>query len=345
MHSVRRRTGAILLLVLPLLLAPALARISDASSSCGIDAAERIVAVGDAHGAYSRYVAILKVAGLIDEQLRWSGGHTHFVQTGDLLDRGPESKQILDLLVKLEPEASAAGGAVHVLLGNHEVMRMLGDMRYVSAAEYQAFATPQSEDLRRRYAESASSPEAKTAIEAFPLGSIEMRLAFGPNGTYGKWLRTLDTVATINHVLFVHGGISPTVAPTPCTEINDTVRRELTSEFDATLDNPLKALAAREDGPLWYRGLAQEPDEFAPSVTAILDAQNVRAIVVGHTPTTTRRIRERFNGTVFQIDTGMLQSYVPDGHASALEIKDGHFTAIYEDSRVPLESHALLVEK
>jgi len=68
----------------------------------------------------------------------------------------------------------------------------------------------------------------------------------------------------------------------------------------------------------------------------------VRAIVVGHTPTTTRRIRERFNGTVLQIDTGMLQSYVPDGRASALEIKDGHFTAIYEDSRVPLESSALV---
>jgi hypothetical protein len=339
---IRRHAAAAIVFALTLLLVPPLA-MRAVAASCGIEGIERIVAVGDAHGAYDRYVGILKTAGLIDEQRHWIGGHTHFVQTGDLVDRGTGSRQILDLLQALEPEAAAAGGAVHVLLGNHEVMRMLGDLRYVIAADYEAFTTAESADLRRRYAESASSPEAKAAIEAFPLGSIELRLAFGPNGTYGKWLRTLDTVASINRVLFVHGGISPAVAPMPCATINDTVRRELTTDFNQTLDNPLSTLAAREDGPLWYRGLAQEPDEFAPAVAAMLSAQGASAIVVGHTPTTTRRIRVRFNGTVFQIDTGMLQSYVPDGRASAIEIKAGRFTAIYEDGRAELESRALEV--
>ncbi len=309
-----------------------------AADSCGIDTGERIVAVSDAHGAYPRYLAVLRAAGIVNERDEWAAGKTHLVQTGDMVDRGADSRQVLDLLRRLEREAAAAGGAVHVLLGNHEVMRMLGDMRYVSAGEYQAFTTPESADLRRRYAESASTPEIKTMIEGFPLGSIEIRLAFGPNGDYGKWLRTLDTVATINGILFVHGGISLAVAPTPCTEINETVRREMTTDFNQTTANPLASLSSRPDGPLWYRGLAEEPDAFAPTVEQILAAQQLRAMVIGHTISPTRRIRARFGGRVFQIDTGMNPTYVPDGRASALEIKGGAFTAITEDGRALLDA-------
>src|SRR5262245_17927870 len=111
MMSTERRLAAGCLAV-ALVLAPPLARLSDAASSCGIENVERIVAVGDAHGAGGRYKAILKTAGLIDDKQHWVGGRTHLVQTGDLLDRGAESKEILDLLMKLEPEAQKAGGAV-----------------------------------------------------------------------------------------------------------------------------------------------------------------------------------------------------------------------------------------
>src|SRR3954452_6320280 len=82
----------------------------------------RIVAIGDVHGAGNGFVAILQRAGLIDGQQRWSGGNAILVQTGDLLDRGQDVRQILDLLIALEPQAAAAGGRVQALLGNHEVM-------------------------------------------------------------------------------------------------------------------------------------------------------------------------------------------------------------------------------
>src|SRR5579872_4474537 len=121
------------------------------ASPCAIDGVERIVAVGDVHGAYEQFVQILKVAGLIDDRLHWSGGRTHLVQTGDVVDRGPDSRKAIDLLRQLIDEAPKAGGAVHALLGNHEAMRMLGDMRYVNAGEYQAFVTPKSEAMRRQY--------------------------------------------------------------------------------------------------------------------------------------------------------------------------------------------------
>src|SRR5262245_27458863 len=97
-------------------------------SVCGLETAERVVAIGDVHGAYGRFVAILREAGLIDQRERWTGGRAVFVQTGDVLDRGADSRRALDLLRKLETDAARAGGRVVPLLGNHEIMRMLGDL-------------------------------------------------------------------------------------------------------------------------------------------------------------------------------------------------------------------------
>src|SRR5437588_11737927 len=110
-------------------------------SRCSIDGVERIVAVGDIHGAYDRFVQLLETAGIIDHDHRWSGGRTHLVQLGDVVDRGDDSRRALDLLRRLQEEAPRAGGAVHALIGNHEVMRMLGDLRFTAAGEYEAFAT------------------------------------------------------------------------------------------------------------------------------------------------------------------------------------------------------------
>jgi hypothetical protein len=308
-----------------------------AASSCAIDSVDRIVAIGDAHGAYDRYVALLKSAGLVDDRLAWTGGKTHLVQIGDVVDRGADSRKILDLLRLLERSAPRDGGAVHVLLGNHEVMRMLGDFRYVTPGEYQAFVKRDSEETRKRILDRAKPEEREALARTLPLGSVEMQLAFAPRGEYGQWLRSLDAVAKINGILFLHGGISPGVATISCDEINATVRRELTTDFEKVTAAPAEALATREDGPLWYRGLAEQPDEFAASVDAILASEKATAIVIGHTVSPTGRIRVRFGGKVFQIDTGMQPAYVAGGHASALEIQGGRFTAIYDDKREPLD--------
>jgi len=292
-----------------------------AASPCEWNGIDRIVAVGDVHGAYDRFVEILKTAGVIDSRQRWSGGRVHLVQLGDVLDRGADSRKALDLLRRLEREAASAGGAVHALLGNHEVARMLGDLRFVHPGEYQAFVTDNSEEMRKRF------------LTTTPLGQTEMILAFGAKGEYGHWLRTHDAVARINGILFLHGGISPAVASTSCDDINATVRRELTTDFDQTQKAPLGTLAVREDGPIFYRGLAEQPDEFGTQVDDILAKQGVRAIVIGHTVSATGRIRPRFGGKVIQLDTGMQPAYAPGGRASALEIRGNEFTAIYQDRR------------
>jgi len=323
------RVVAVLLLALA-------ATVARAASSCEWEAVEHVVAVGDVHGAYDRYVEILTVAGVIDANGRWAGGSTHFVQLGDVVDRGPDSRKALDFLRRLEREAQSAGGRVHVLLGNHEVARMLGDLRLTALAEYEAFAASGSEALRERFLQTLKPAERDEALKQTPLGQIEMRQAFGRDGEYGKWLRQLPVTVKINGIVFVHGGISPAVAPLGCSAINDQVRRELTSDLDKTRTAPLASLAARVDGPLWYRGLTQEPDAFAPQVTDILSKLGARAIVIGHTVSTTGRIGTRFDGRVVQLDTGMQRAYVPNGRASALEIRGGEATAIYVDRREPV---------
>jgi len=298
-----------------------------AAPACQLTGVDRIVAVGDVHGAYDRYVEILRIAGLLDDRLRWTGGRAHLVQLGDIVDRGPDSLKALDLLERLEKDAARAGGAVHALLGNHEVMRMLGDVRFVTAGEYEAFTTSRSTEIRTEYV------KAEPALPLPQLGFVEMRQAFGRNGRYGTWLRSHDAVVEINGVVFVHGGISPALADLSCDAINEAVRKSLTAGFDDLRRDPPSQLATRVDGPLWYRGLAEEPETFAPTVDDILSRRKARAIVIAHTVTPDRRVRARFGAKVIQIDTGMQPAYVPDGRASALEISQATISAIYADRR------------
>ena len=331
MRHPRPRALAVVASLVAILSAPP--REAAGASSCEFDNVERVVAVGDVHGAYDRLLEILRTARVIDDKARWIGGRTHLVQLGDVLDRGADSIKALTFLRELAPQADAAGGKVHALIGNHEVMRLLGDLRFVAPGEYAAFVSSGSEALRDRYIESFPEGERERIRQDTPLGLIELVLAFGADKDLGSYLRSLNAVVRINGVVFVHGGISPAVAPMACDAINDTVRRELGPDFATTRKAPLQSLVAREDGPLWYRGLASEPDAFTPDVERILASQGARAIVVGHTAQP-GSIAVRFGARVFVTDTGMQAAeQQPNGRASALEIRGSTFSAIYTDSR------------
>jgi hypothetical protein len=337
-------------------LLPPLVSSTPAESICDIHGAPRIVAVGDVHGAYENFVKALRMTGLVDEEARWAGGKTHLVQTGDLLDHGKDTRQVLDLLIQLEKEAKKAGGRVHALLGNHEVMNVLGDLRFVDPREYEAFRTSRSRELRERFlkltvrrarAEAEARDEAfdekayrTTLEEEAPLGFVERTEAFSAEGRYGRWIRERKVVARVNGVVFLHGGLSPEVAALGCETINETVHRELTRDFDKTSEDPIASLTASPTGPLWYRGLAREDEAtFIPALVQILRHMDARAIVVGHTVTRTGRIQHRFGGRVVMIDAGMAPWY--QDSLAALEIgPDGRMTAIYPDAREPIERQA-----
>jgi hypothetical protein len=328
--------------------APALAQVAPPPDLCNLETPERIVAVGDVHGAYEPFAAILREAELIDRRGRWIGGRAVLVQTGDVLDRGPDSRRTIDLLRRLEREASHAGGAVYALLGNHELMRLSGDWRYVSSGEYRAFRVRWSVALREAAMERAERNAVEQArregrqIDVLalraeldrqtPLGLAELASAFGAEGNYGRWIRDRPAVIKINGVVFVHGGITPAVAERGCAAIDRTVAAEL-----ATLTQDASAapgLGSHEEGPLWYRGLVTEPeDAFEPALAMILERMDARAIVVGHT-TTPGRIMARFGGRVLAIDTGMLAGdFYPQGAPAALELVGDTATALYVGGR------------
>ena len=186
------------------------------------DGVSRVVAIADIHGAYSAAVKALKAAEVVDDELAWVAGDAHLVIVGDILDRGPESRLAMDLLMRLEAESAASGGKVHVLIGNHEAMNLVGDLRYVSSAEYAAFADEESQDERDRWfaafaqkrASGDDSAEGLSVLfrQNFPRGYFALRRAFASDGTYGKWLLSKPAVVVINGTAFVHGGLSPMIA-------------------------------------------------------------------------------------------------------------------------------------
>lgn len=299
---------------------------------------ERIVAIGDVHGGYDEFVDILRRAAVIDSTNQWSGGKTHLVQTGDLLDRGAGSRKVMDLVMRLESQARAAGGRVHALIGNHEAMNLTGDLRYVSPAEYAAFATARSGEVRDRSYVTLADPTRRDDPAyrqqwdtEHPLGWFEHRQAFGPTARYGRWIRRHNTVVKVNDYLFLHGGIGPLLSTSSVREINERVRAEIRQR-----DVPKDGLAVGRNGPLWYRGLARDAEEdLRPYVDQLLARYGVSHIVIGHT-TMPGAVVPRLGGKLLLIDVGL--SAVYGTHPACLVVENGAAFALHRGQllRLPL---------
>lgn len=381
-RSHRVRQAAILVLAL---------LVGGATRSIGAE--PRVVAIGDVHGDLPDFVTILQRVGLVNENRQWTGASTVFVQLGDVVDRGPKSRQCLELLMDLEHQAPQQSGKVIPLLGNHEVMTMMRDLRYVSVEDYQEFATPQSETVREKayqdylnflalhsnhVSDTASGVPRDKWMAEHPLGFFERYDAFGPQGVYGQWLRQHDAVTQIGNVVFVHGSLSPSLQFKDIQELNQRVRSDLAAfdsvwqalvtkkiiwkymkmeealrqaqsewatiqmrgQVDPELKEEMRKFLAlpdwfsnSPDSPIWYRGLALEPEEkLKPGVDAMMARLKIGYIVAGHTVRPKGLISQRFDSRVFLIDTGMFKAAYA-GKASALEIQDGRFTAYYADEK------------
>jgi hypothetical protein len=228
-----------------------------------------LLVVADTHGEYEILVAMLQKQGVVDAKLAWKFGRGDLVVLGDVFDRGPNHTEILWLLYQLEAEARRAGGGVHLVLGNHETMVLLGDLRY----------------LNPKYVQSAEL-----------LGASSYSELFGVTSVLGQWLRTLPTVLKINDLLCLHAGISRALIDSGISlrEINVGVRSVL--EGSAPADDAQREranLLMGSTGPLWYRGYFAEQATFPTAtmddVDRSLAAFGVHRILVGHTivPTVT----------------------------------------------------------
>ncbi|MGB7904714.1 MAG: metallophosphoesterase, partial [Steroidobacteraceae bacterium] len=228
---------------------PAVAQAAQVQWS-GVD---RLVAFADVHGAYTELVTLLRETGIVDAQDRWAAGPTHVVSLGDLLDRGADSRKVMDLLIRLQGEAQAAGGQLHVVLGNHEAMNVLGDLRYVDIGEYAAYADVESvaerADLRKAWEARQGAGSGPAFDQQFPPGYFGHRAALSPRGKYGQWLLSLPVAIAINDTLFMHAGPSSVLRGMSLQELNLRYRTALTEYL---------GLADR----LTQAGLLQQGDAF-----------------------------------------------------------------------------------
>jgi len=338
---------------------------------------ERVVAVADLHGDYDQFVYILAhpQVGLIDNDLHWAGGKAHLVQLGDVADRGPYARRIYELIMRLEKEAAAAGGAVHMLLGNHEEMNITGISldypRYVTVEQFVSFLPDDFRKAREtEYIKTLPPAERKRAeIEGLDVltdqgladfwqkiidhKDPEARRAYvlGFNDAVGDWLLRQNTVIKINDVIYVHGGINETLSKWSLREINTVMRQEL-AYFQGIMRDPQRTTRAFHpklvydpDGPLWFRGLAEGGKAAQAEVDRILANLGAKAMVIGHnffayTGGRSQRVAKqdvaRFQDKVWIMDTGIAGSY--GGVPSALIYENGEFGLWGESEEVAKQS-------
>lgn len=261
--------------------------------------APRVVAFGDVHGDLRAARAALQLAGATDANDHWIGGALVVVQIGDQLDRGDDERAILEWFERVADEADAAGGAFYPLIGNHEVMNVSGDLRYVTFGGFAEF-----DDER------GALPPARQNTPRDEQGRVA---AFAPGGRYARLLARHNLVMQVGDSLFVHGGLRPEDVDYGLERIN----RETQAWMRGERGTP--GILADYEGPIWTRYLSTSP--LTPATCARLEDLLGRAgaarLVVAHT-VQIDGITQDCDGQVWRVDTGMSAYY--GGPTEVLEI-------------------------
>lgn len=266
-------------------------RIAPEPPALVVEGVDSVYMFGDVHGEFDRVVGLLGKVGLIDDALRWSGGDRHLVFLGDLFDRGDDVTRVLWFLYGLERQAAAAGGAVHVVLGNHELMVMSGYVGYVSGKE--------------------------TLIAQ--AHGVEYATMFHPKeSVLGRWLASKPGLVRLEDLLLAHGGVGPQYVEYTLEEYQDTLRAFMDeelfvrwndsiylAEFRETTEVDSAGVSRRyefffgEQSVPWYRDLVNS-DTLGAYLDRVLTNFDAHVHIVGHTIVPT--IGERYGGRLIATD-------------------------------------------
>ncbi|MBT9543965.1 MAG: metallophosphoesterase [Candidatus Sericytochromatia bacterium] len=281
---------------------------------------QRLVALGDLHGDLDAARRALRLAGAIDAQDHWIGGSLVVVQTGDQLDRGDQELELLDFLDQVATEAEKAGGKMHLLNGNHEIMNVQGDFRYVSPAGFQSF-----DKLKL-----PEPPSARALLSKVPAFAKQRAIAFLPGGPYSLRLATRKSVLLLGDTVFVHGGVSPQHVDYGIDKLNGDYQNWL----KGTVPN-LPALLTNDQSPIWSR-VYSDPG-LTPDCTQLkqtLDKLGLKRMVVGHS--VHPKVNSACEGQIWRIDVGMARAY--GGPVQVLELS-GHEPKVLEE-KTPAQNGA-----
>lgn len=320
---------------------------------------DRIVVVGDLHGAYDNFVKILKQTGLVDDLLQWKGGKTHLVQMGDILDRGDRARDIFDLLIRLEESAKSEGGFVHVLIGNHEEMNLADTAfdidEYITVPQFISFVSEKYIEREKRIFERLESSKSGESLPSEFEFTQYLRQVIergknrkthvgrrsyyrNLNSTYGPWILNHNVVVKINDIIFVHAGITESYSEMKLENINRNYRLELDAVRTAVMTERIPRIPVYEmkfynhpSGPLWCRDFVRnKPKDYMDDVDRILNKLDANHMVIGHSPLFVFGAEEMklFGGKIWAVDTGISDYYLKrGGFVGALIYENGKFSA------------------
>lgn len=251
----------------------------------------KFLVISDFDNHIEAFSMVLLGEGIMDENFNWTYGNGNLVISGDLFDRGVNVSECLWLLYKLETEAAQQGGRVHLVIGNHEMMNMEDDWRYI---------------------------EGKYFTNAQLMGK-RMIDFYDDNTEIGRWLRTKNIIIKLGDYAVMHGGISPQVA-------NLGLSYEQMNEFGRARMNGQSCTGAcstvtGSNGVYWYRGMADE-ELTQQQVDDIVDVFDVKRVIFGHTKGPT--VRSLYNGKVLAIDMYHMTNFA-NGYMEALQFELGCF--------------------
>lgn len=248
--------------------------------------------ISDIEGNFAAFRKLLVANKVMDDQFNWTFEDGHLLLVGDFVDRGSQVTEVLWLIYSLEEKARAAGGYVHYVLGNHEIMNLSGDLRY----------------LHPKY------------VEAATLMNKQFIQLYGESSELGRWLRTKNVAEKVGDILYVHGGISPLVyrVPFDVPMINKIARPFYADSVNNYPDAETEILYS-DYGPFWYRGMykAGDPRVIEKEVDSSLMRFNSKHIITGHT-VVSDTVSMWFKGKVFNTDT-----HHAKGHSQGLLIEGG----------------------
>jgi len=268
---------------------------------------DKVVALSDIHGQYDVLVELLANHHIINEKGDWSFADGHMVITGDMFDRGEQINEVLWFLYKLDFQAQQAGGRLHLLMGNHEQMVFMGDLRYVHE---------------------------KYKVTEKLLGRSYDQL-YDKHSEIGRWLRSKHTLVKINDALFLHGGISPQWIDRKLTivQANQLFRDHIDDEKIKIKNDDTLNFLFYSEGPTWFRGYFS--DEFPEKdVDKLLSYFNINHIVVGHT--SQEHVMGIFNNKIIAIDSSIKLGK----SGELLLLEQGKLTrGLFDGTRLGLDVH------
>lgn len=252
----------------------------------------RIAVISDLEGQHAFFLQWASTVGIIDASANWQYGDGHLVVLGDFMDRGRDVYQLLWTLYRLQQQADTAGGALHVLLGNHELYNLTGRLKDVEAEHLWAMSQ---------------------------LGTYQNLLA--DDTVLGHWLRQQPVVLQLGDILFSHGGISPQLLAK-----NLSIDAINQAQWQA-IEHPADSFWFSSAAPAWYRGYFKStpasPQASQADINQLLAKYQARYVVVGHTQR--EQLTSSYQGAVYAVEVMQQQPQsllFIDGKPTVLQLQE-----------------------